>query len=52
MKTFHQIISNLHAIAEPFIVPTTWLKYFFAPFEFSQVIVFNKLMKDGGGGQI
>ena len=49
MKTFHQIVSNLHAIAEPFIVP---LKYLFVFLKFSQMIDFQRLMKEGGGGYI
>ena len=47
MKTFHQIVSNLHAIAERFIVP---LKYFLTSLKFSQTIVFYRFMKEGGGG--
>ena len=46
MKTFHQIVSNLYAIAERFIVPT---KYFFISLNFSQIVVFKEFMKEGGG---
>ncbi len=52
MKTFHQLISNLRAIAEPFIAPTTWLKYSTIPLNFAQIIVFYEFMRGGGGGGI
>ena len=28
MKTLYQLISNVCAVAKPFIVPTMWLKYY------------------------
>ncbi len=49
MKTFHQIVSNLHAITERFIVP---LKYFFISLKSFQMIVFHRFTGLRGGGQI
>ncbi len=47
MQTFY--LSNLRAIAEPFIIPTTWLKSFFASLKITQIVVFKRFMNSGGG---
>ncbi len=49
MKTFRQLISNLRAIAELFIVPLTCLMYSMISQKPSQIIVFYEFMKEGGG---
>ena len=38
MQTLHQLVSNLRAIAEPFVFPTP---------KSSQVVVFYEFMKGG-----
>ena len=50
----HQIVSNLRAIAEPFVFLTTWLKYFSASLKSSQILVFQEFSKEekGGGGGV
>ena len=49
MKTFHQLISNFRVIAELFIVPARWLKYFATSLKSLQVVVFYEFMSVGGG---
>lgn len=52
MKMFYQIVSNLRAIAELFIVPTAWLKYFSISLKPSQVFVFKEFtVRRGEGGK-
>ena len=51
-KTLHQLISNIHAIAELFLVPKTWMKHFVISPIFSHIRVsycFSKTYVEGGG---
>lgn len=48
MKMFYQIVSNLRAIAELFIVPTARLKYSSISLKSSQAFVFKGFAVRGG----
>ena len=52
-KTLHQLISNIHAIAELFLVPKTWMKHFVISPDSPYVYInycFSTVYVEGGGG--
>ena len=52
-KVLHQSISNLHAIAELFLVPKTWMKFFITSLNFPYIYVsycFSTAYAGRGGG--